>query len=196
MNRTVLFVDDDQSLLDSLLRTVRREPLTALRATNAEEALRILEANPVEVVVSDDQMPGMSGLELVTLIRTRSPRVVSIMLSGHATIGTVVRALNHGQIFRFLLKPCSPDDLIVSLHQALEHRQLLDQCRQMLSMFRCQSSLLVAIERAHPGIIHAYRSRLEQRTNITEGLETIEDLNLGMDVEIKRGNAEFDGPNA
>lgn len=185
MSQTILLVDDDTNLLESLLRTLRREPYQVLSATSAEQALDILGTRDIDVVVSDDQMPGMSGLELLTVVRERFPRVISLMLSGQASIGTVVRALNHGQIFRFLIKPCGPEEFFASIRQALAHKHLLDQCRMMLPLFRRQVGVLVAIERAQPGLIRSVDNHIAS-PDVRDGLETVEDLTECMDVEIRR----------
>jgi DNA-binding NtrC family response regulator len=185
MPQTVLLVDDDTNLLDSLLRTLRREPYQVRTASSGEQALEMLGAGDIDVVVSDDQMPGMTGLELLTTVRQRHPRIISLMLSGQASIGTVVRALNHGQIFRFLIKPCSAEELCASIRQALAHKHLLDQCRMMLPLFRRQVGVLVAIERAQPGLIRSVGNQMSS-PDVRDGLETIDDLNECMDVEIRR----------
>lgn len=185
MSQSILLVDDDTNLLESLLRTLHREPYQVLSASSADQALSILGTRDVDVVVADDQMPGMTGLELLTVVRERFPRVISMMLSGQASIGTVVRALNYGQIFRFLLKPCSAEELCASIRQALAHKHLLDQCRMMLPLFRRQVGVLVAIERAQPGLIRSMDNHLAP-PDVREGLETVEDLTERMDVEIRR----------
>lgn len=188
MTATVLMVDDDPALLDAAARTVRREPYRLLTAVTGEQALEIVDREPVDVLVCDDQMPGMGGLEVLTHVRERHPDIITLMLSGQASIGTVIRALNQGHIFRFLIKPCAPDELRTSLLQALAQKQLLDACRLLLPLFRRQASLLTAIEQSHPGLLRSLEPSIT--TVITarrrEDATTAADLSERMDVEIRR----------
>ena len=188
MTQTVLFVDDDANLLGGLLRTLRSEPYRVVTATSGEQALTLLASEAIDVVVSDDQMPSMSGLDLLTAVHQKYPETVSLMLSGQASIGTVVRALNQGQIFRFLIKPCGPDEMSISIRQALAHKLVLDRCRQILPMFRRQASILQALERRSPGIIRS--AEVEVGTIVAhkkkEDAATAEDLSERMDVVIRQ----------
>lgn len=188
MPATVLMVDDDSALLDAVARTLRREPYRLLFADQAEQALRLLEQNPVDVIVSDDQMPGMTGLDLLTQVRQRYPDVVAVMMSGQASIGTVVRALNDGCIFRFLIKPSSPDELRASIAQALDQKQLMDACRLLLPLFRRQASLLAAIDQHHPGLIRSLEPGVTTviATRKREDAATAGELVTRMDAEIRR----------
>lgn len=188
MKPTILFVDDDANLLGGLLRTVRNERYQAVTATSGEQALALLASETVDVVVSDDQMPGMSGLELLTTVHQQHPEIVNVMLSGLASIGTVVRALNQGQIFRFLIKPCGPDELRANIRQALAHKLVLDRCRLLLPLFRRQATILQALERRSPGLIRTVEA--EVGTIISnrkiEDATTAEDLSECMDVVIRQ----------
>jgi DNA-binding response OmpR family regulator len=187
MSQTVLFVDDDANLLAGVQRTVRNEPYRALTATSGEQALALLATAAVDVVVSDDQMPGMGGLELLTTVHQQHPRVVNLMLSGQASIGTVVRALNQGQIFRFLIKPCGAEELCANVRQALAHKLVLDRCRLLLPLFRRQAALLQALERRQPGTLHALATEAGGANDVkVEDAASAEDLSERMDVAIRQ----------
>lgn len=194
MKPTVLFVDDDANLLDGLLRTVRSENYRALTATSGERALDVIANEAVDVVVSDDQMPGMGGLELLTTVHQQHPEIVNVMLSGLASIGTVVRALNHGQIFRFLIKPCSPDELCANVRQALAHKLVLDRCRRLLPLFRRQANILQALERRSPGLIRLVEAEVGTivTTRKVEDATTAEDLSERMEVVIRQAGQHLD----
>ncbi len=192
MTQTVLFVDDDANLLEGILRTVRREPYQALTATSGEQALSMLESATVDVVVSDDQMPGMGGLELLTTVHQRHPGIVNLMISGLASIGTVVRALNHGQIFRFLIKPCGTDDLCAHVRQALAHKLVLDRCRLLLPLCRYQATVLQAIERLNPELIRSIEAEVgakSARLKLDDAVSS-EDLSERMDVVIRQSGRQ------
>ncbi len=192
MSQTVLFVDDDTSLTDGVRRVLRKEPFRIVCESSAEAALERVDAERVDVVVSDEQMPGMEGAEFLATLRRQHPQIVSIMLSGQASMGSVIRALNEGHIFRFLIKPCGHDELAATLRQALNHKHMLDRCRRLLPIAQRQADLLQAIERRQPGICRATESEL--RTDIVLGAEhfkDVDELGQGMEVAIRRGEEFF-----
>ena len=86
------------------------------------EALRILVVEPVDVVVSDEDMPGMRGCELLATVREHSPGAVRIRLSGKGSLETAIHAINDGEIYRFLTKPCNTTDLAHTIRHALTVR--------------------------------------------------------------------------
>ena len=194
MTQHVLFVDDDANLLDGILRTVRHEPYRSATATGGEQALEYLATKPVDVVVSDEQMPGMGGLELLTTIHERHPEIVNIMLSGQASMGTVIRALNQGQIFRFLIKPCGSDELCANIRQALGHKLVLDRCRLILPLFRRQAAILQVLERRSPGVIRLVEAEIGAGNNsrTREDVASAEELSERMDVVIRQASRHLD----
>ena len=100
-------------------RNLHREPFTVLTATSAIQALEVLDGMPIDVVVSDEQMPVMRGTEFLVKARKEYPSAVRILLTGKATVNTAVEAVNSGQIFKFLTKPCPPDVLAKAIRHAL-----------------------------------------------------------------------------
>lgn len=194
MSQTVLFVDDEPNILTGILRSVRHEPYRSLTATSAEHALTILRETPVDVVVSDEQMPGMSGLELLTTVHQQHPEIVNVMLSGQASMGTVVRALNHGQLYRFLIKPSSIDELSATIRQALSHKQVLDRCRDILPLFRQQTALLRALQQNHPGVLQHLEMEVAGfvRAKRREDAVTADDLSERMEVVIREAGHRLD----
>jgi Response regulator containing CheY-like receiver, AAA-type ATPase, and DNA-binding domains len=122
MTATALFVDDEPNVLMALSRALHDEPLQIVTATGAEEALRILASRTVDVVVSDERMPGMSGTDFLAIVRERYPAIILIMLTGHATIESSVRSVAEGKTYRFLLKPCSPSLIALTIRSALLQR--------------------------------------------------------------------------
>jgi len=149
----VLIVDDDANLAAGLSRVLHREPYRVFTCSSGEQALQILGTEPIDVLVTDEHMPGMSGADLVMAVRVQHPAVVSIMLSGQASMGAVIRALNQGEIYRFLIKPCGRNELAANIRQALRYKLMLDHCRQLLPIFRHQSAVMTIIESRHPGVI-------------------------------------------
>ncbi len=151
---TILLVDDEPSVTEALKRTLRREPYEFLTATSAAQAQDILAQRPIDVVISDEQMPGLSGSELLGYVRKQYPHTIRMILSGQASLTAAVRAINEGEVHRFFLKPCNPVDLICSVQQALAHRQLEDRSRRLLRQYQQQASLLARVELENPGLLH------------------------------------------
>jgi DNA-binding response OmpR family regulator len=118
----VLLVDDEPAVLAGLNRHLRRR-FDVVTATGAAEGLAAIDAadEPFDVVVSDLRMPGMDGIQFLAAARDRSPGTARMLLTGHADVDSAVDAVNRAGLFRFLLKPCPPDELLVELDDALAH---------------------------------------------------------------------------
>ena len=127
---TVLFVDDEPTVTSSARRALRDEPYEVLTANSVQRALSIMASTPIDVVVSDEKMPGISGSEFLTIVRLRYPDVVRIILTGEASLETAVDAINNASIFRFLRKPCSASELksclTAAAKAAVEHKWMRD----------------------------------------------------------------------
>jgi DNA-binding NtrC family response regulator len=116
----ILFVDDEINILKALARLLRNEPYAVHLASSAEEAFRILESTPVQVVISDQRMPGTCGVEFLSRTRKRWPHAIRILLTGYAEVTVVVEAINHGEIYRLVTKPWNDDGLRATIRQALD----------------------------------------------------------------------------
>lgn len=117
---SALFVDDEAAVLSGVAMALRRRNFRIVTAEGAREALNVLERESVAVVVSDEQMPVMSGTSFLTEVRRQHPQVVRMILSGNMDPHTISKAVNQAGVFRYLLKPCSPDDLGLAVEQAIE----------------------------------------------------------------------------
>lgn len=128
----ILFVDDDPNILAGFQRTLRKQ-FAFDTALSGAEALEMLRTNgPYAVVVADMRMPGMEGIELLERVRDAAPDTVRIMLTGNADQQTAVEAVNRGQVFRFLNKPCGPDTLVPTLETSLKHYEVTRVERELL----------------------------------------------------------------
>lgn len=122
---TLLLVDDEPDLLLSLQGLLRQEFQLHI-ANDGPAALEIIRAHTIQIVMSDQRMPGMSGDELLAQIAEQSPNTVRILLTGYADIQDVIRALNTGGLFRYLTKPWDLDELMNVLQLAVEqYRQTI-----------------------------------------------------------------------
>lgn len=132
MSDSILFVDDDPNILEGFRRGLRKL-YTVETALGGEQGLETLSAQgPFAVVVSDQRMPGMDGVQFLTRVRTQSPDSIRIMLTGQADLEDAIGAVNQGNIFRFLTKPCENDLLARTLDAALKQYHLVIAERELL----------------------------------------------------------------
>jgi serine/threonine-protein kinase len=106
----LLFVDDEQRVLNSM-RIMFRRQFDLFLASHGAEALDIIRDKDIDVIVADHRMPRMTGVEVLTRVRTMSPRTVRILLTGYADLDAVEGSINDSEVFRFLTKPCAPKQL-------------------------------------------------------------------------------------
>jgi response regulator RpfG family c-di-GMP phosphodiesterase len=124
MIESILFVDDESRILEGYKRTLRKV-FNIVTAEGGIEALKILHSDgPFPVVVCDMQMPGMNGAQLLSEIKKIYPETVRLMLTGNAHQKTAVDAINTGDVFRFLNKPCPPQKMLEEIHEALKYHHL------------------------------------------------------------------------
>jgi len=114
MNK-VLFVDDQQEILDLIQRKTRDESFDSYFAKTANEAIQILSTNVINVLITDIMMPDMSGLDLIMKAKEISPDTVRMVLSGNAQMSSVMDAINQGHVFKYLTKPWKIDDKAISV---------------------------------------------------------------------------------
>jgi DNA-binding NtrC family response regulator len=116
--QTLLLVDDEPNVLNALIRVLRRDGYRILVATCGDEALAILAREDVQVVISDQRMPGMSGMELLGKVRETHPEIVRILLSGDADFRAVREAVSQGTIYQFFAKPWNDEELRLQIQNA------------------------------------------------------------------------------
>jgi len=109
--RTLLLVDDEAGVLAALTRMLRSDGYRILSASGGEEALELLAVNRVQVIISDQRMPGMSGTEFLNIVKQLYPDTVRIILSGYTDLQVVTESVNQGAVFKFLTKPWDDDAL-------------------------------------------------------------------------------------
>src|SRR5205807_5453355 len=123
-----------------------RKEFELYTAENGAAALEILAKHPVHVIMTDQRMPRMTGVELLKQVQAHYPDTIRILFTGYADINAVIDAINEGHVYRYLLKPWDPDDLLAVLQEAcqrfdraIERRDLLVDLRQCVS--QCQALL-------------------------------------------------------
>ena len=150
MTQTVLLVDDEPNVLLSLQRTLHREPFQVLTAESAAAAMDLMDRTQVDVIVSDDEMPDISGVDLLAQLRILHPGTVRLLLTGRASVDRTVQAINEAHIFRFLSKPCPPVTLIEAMHHAFEHKRLMDRGAEAIQLLRQLSGVLRSLAAHDP----------------------------------------------
>jgi len=121
MKHTVLLVDDEPNVLYAAMRNFNKQPFQMLTATDAKSARIILQTNRVDLIVTDENMPGQSGMELLKWVVKHLPEVVRIVLTGEESVDVAIRAINEARVFRFLQKPCRPFDLAIAIREGLDN---------------------------------------------------------------------------
>lgn len=128
----ILCVDDEPSVLEGLTRILRRQ-YDIQSAAGGDTALkRIQDDGPFAVVMSDLRMPKVDGISLLGQIRSIAPDTVRILLTGHADVSAAIDAVNQGNIFRFLTKPCPTEVLLQALNASVEQHSLITAERVLL----------------------------------------------------------------
>jgi CheY-like chemotaxis protein len=139
VNKRVLCVDDEANVLDAFRRTLRRDFEISV-ADGGEVALSMLASErPFAVVLSDMRMPGMNGIELLSRVKEIAPDSVRMMLTGNSDQQTAMDAVNGGSVFRFMTKPCSPEEMIANLNAGVEQYRLITAEKQLLEQTLNQS---------------------------------------------------------
>jgi diguanylate cyclase (GGDEF)-like protein len=123
--RTLLLVDDDPSVSAALRRLLRRQGYRVLHAASGDEGLSLLALNDVQVVISDQRMPGMMGIEFLSRVKQIHPHTIRIMLSGYTAVDAIIEATNSGAVFRFHTKPWDDDALCASIADAFRYHWLM-----------------------------------------------------------------------
>ena len=138
MDGAILLVDDDENLLSGMVRALREQPFKVYTVRDGKAAIKLLQTRKIDVIVADERMPGMSGVQLLTWVADNCPDVVRIVLSAYAEAETAIRAINNAGVFRFFAKPCNEARLAVTIRQALERKAALEESRHTLKAQRHQ----------------------------------------------------------
>ncbi|TAN42298.1 MAG: response regulator [Nitrospirae bacterium] len=136
---TLLFVDDEENVLNALRRIFIEENYEILTARSGDEALKIMEARPTQLVISDHRMPGMTGAELLREIKDKWPQTIRIMLTGYADVQSIMGAVNEGAVYKFITKPWNDEDLRITVSLALQQYVLLKENRKLREISKEQA---------------------------------------------------------
>ncbi|HUU41535.1 MAG TPA: response regulator, partial [Desulfatiglandales bacterium] len=175
----ILLVDDEEKILHSLNRLLRKEGYQLFTASSGAEALRILEENEVHLAISDQRMPQMSGTEFFASVKDRYPDMIRIILTGYTEVDSITESINKGHIYKFLLKPWNDQGLKLEIRKALDHYDLIQANKQLHEKVLKQNQELKKINE-NLGILVRERTReLEMQNKALELSRAIlEDLSL------------------
>ena len=134
MSYKILVVDDQADIRDLLKDAFSRQSYNVLCSSSAKGALSILDKKQVDVVISDEIMPGMSGTEFLAVVREKYPDIIRIILTGHADLESAIRAINEGEVYRFFIKPCNMVDLSTTIRHAIQHQGLLKENKRLIEI--------------------------------------------------------------
>jgi len=165
----VLFLDDDKDVLAGFKQTLTRTKFEPLVADSDTQAFKLLKSERVDIVVSDERMPDMSGHEFLSQVCISYPNTIRILLSGQAHIEEVAAAINEGQIFKYLVKPITPKELIFVLYQALEVSNYVKDRGNIVHNAVAFMRSMDALEDSCPGITKVTRD--------SEGYIIVDDVN-------------------
>jgi len=139
---TLLVVDDEADVGDSVHDLLRRE-FNVLKARSAEEGLKLMCENEVHIIMTDQRMPKVTGVELLRSVRTGHPQAIRMLFTGYADLDAVIAAINQGHIFKFLKKPWQPEELEKAVREAageydrlVEHAETMEKLRVELHGLR------------------------------------------------------------
>lgn len=183
-NQTVLFVDDEPNMLNTIKRFFRREPYQIVTAPSAQAALNLIKAGEEPaVIISDQCMPGMTGVEFLTQAQKLLPDSIRMMLTGYADLSTAAGAINDAGIMRYLQKPWREPELLQAVREGVERYNLLV----------CNKALTAELQEKNTKL-EDLNNNLEQKVlERTQQLESAYNKNLNLTEELKRKVVELQG---
>ncbi len=139
MQKTLLIVDDEPQVINSIVRILRKEDIHIITAGSGVKAIEIIKSEPVGVVLSDQNMPLMDGIRFLEKVRKYDDDIVRILLTGYASVDSAIDAINRTQVFEMLTKPWDSDQLIRTLHRAFNHHFLAKENKRLQKVTKEQN---------------------------------------------------------
>lgn len=160
--RTLLLVDDEPNILASLKRLLRRDAYHILTANSGQEGLDVLASNAVDVIVSDQRMPGMLGADFLRKAKLLCPQTIRIMLSGYTELQAVTDAVNEGAIFKFLTKPWEDHQLREHIAEAFRLKGIDDDNVRLNAQLRDANQALAAANAAMQALVSQQQHQISR----------------------------------
>lgn len=150
-SQTLLLVDDEAFILTALKRLLRRDGYQILTACGGREGLQVLAETPVDVIVSDQRMPGMTGVEFLREARSLYPKTIRMVLSGYTELQSVTDAINEGAVYKFMTKPWDDEHLRANIAEAFRQKSLEDENQHLHDQ----------LEKTHASLVQAHAQLAE-----------------------------------
>ncbi|UUZ51987.1 response regulator [Massilia sp. B-10] len=171
--RTLLLVDDEPNIVSALKRLLRRDNYQILTAHSGEEGMQVLAANDVDVIVSDQRMPGMIGADFLRAAKGLYPDTIRIMLSGYTELQSVTDAVNEGAIYKFLTKPWDDEQLRGHIADAFRLKEIADDNERLNLELRTANQELALANRRMEDLL---RQKQQQISNNELSLKLAREL--------------------
>lgn len=169
----LLLVDDEPNILAALRRLLRQDGYRIVAETDARVALTRLESEDFDVIVSDQRMPEMTGVEFLRRAKQVRPHSMRIVLSGYTDLDSVTSAINEGAIYKFLTKPWDDEQLRGHVAAALRHKYLEDDNRRMSDELRAVNARQQELNAQLAALVHEQRNSLFRDETV---LQTLQDV--------------------
>ena len=177
---SVLIVDDEELLLLSYKEMIRREGYRVVTAPSAVEALKFLEEEPFALVLTDQNMPTLNGLEFLAQVKAIQPHSTRVLMTGMLDLSMVIDAINKGEIFRFVVKPCLREDLLATVKNAVQRYELIGQNALLQQTTQAMNRELEELNRSLAKQIAREAEQNSQLAGLNDALEQ----NLNRSVEL------------
>lgn len=141
LRHTLLFVDDEPDILQALERAFRKR-CRILLANSGSEAIALLDRQPVDLIISDQRMPGASGVQVLKHALSVQPEAVRILLTGYADVESLAQCVNEAQIYKYITKPWQPEMVLLTVYRALENLDVKRQLQRTIDLLQQQKSAL------------------------------------------------------
>ena len=173
--RTLLLVDDEENIVAALRRLLRAEDWKLISATSAEQALEQMARHEVDVVLSDQRMPGMTGVELLRRAKELYPETIRLVLSGYTELQSITDAINEGAIYKFLAKPWDDEQLRAHLREAFAMKEMADQNRLLAREVQAANRDLADLNQRLEALLGAQREKSEREVGSREAAQELLD---------------------
>ncbi len=171
----ILIVDDEEIVLVALRDTLTREGFQVVTSPHAIHALSVLKQHPFSVVITDQQMPMVTGLEFLAQVKQIQPDATRILITAVLSLGTVIDAINKGEIYRFVVKPWLREELLATVKNAVQRYELI-----------CSNAKLHAATLAmNEKLVHLNQALESQMAKVAEEYCRLEELALALEENLR-----------
>jgi len=197
--RTLLLVDDEENVLASLKRLLRRDGYRIVTANSGTQGLQRLAEESIDVILSDQRMPGMTGVEFLRRAKELYPETVRMVLSGYTELQSITDAVNEGAIYKFLTKPWDDERLRGHIEQAFRQKEMADDNRRLSDAVQTANQELADVNQRLQKLLQAQRGKIErEEVSLIVARELLENIPasvIGLDLDGMIAFANADAEN-